>query len=193
MAKAIAYTFILVVALCVSAGEVTSTGSPTDFVRSSCGATRYPDLCFRCLASYAPAVRHSERQLARAALSVSVDRARSASTYVARVMAGAKSGNAKDAGAVKDCLENIADSVDQLRKSAEELDRLGRVGSADFTWHMSNVRTWCSSALTDENTCLDSLSEHCSSAVRSTVRPKVVEVAQITSNALALVNRVWSK
>ncbi|CAL9115324.1 unnamed protein product [Musa textilis] len=187
-----ALTFLLAV-ICYSTWAVTSAGSPTEFVRSSCSATRYPDLCFRCLASYAPAVRHSPRQLARAAMAVSADRARSASAYVSRVVAGAKPVRPRDAGAVRDCLENMADSVDRLRRSAEELDLAGGAGSPEFSWHMSNVRTWCSAALTDENTCLDSLEEHCSGGVRSAIRPKVVEVAQMTSNALALVNRVWSK
>ncbi|KAG6496788.1 pectinesterase inhibitor 9-like [Zingiber officinale] len=192
MARVMALVAFVLMAASLSDGKMTTTGSPTEFVRSSCGATRYPDLCFRSLASYAPAVRHSERQLARAALSVSADRARSASAYVAREAAAASSAgrSSREAGAVQDCLDNMADSVDRLRESAEEMGRMGRAGSASLAWHMANVRTWCSAALTDENTCLDSLTEHGSAALRAAVRPKVLEVAQVTSNALALVNRV---
>ncbi|KAG6486368.1 pectinesterase inhibitor 9-like [Zingiber officinale] len=187
---------ILLMVACVSAsaGATSVDVSPTDFVRSSCGATRYRDLCFRCLAPYAAAVRRDPRRLARAAMSVSADRARSASAFVSQAVARAKWNGPRDAGAVRDCLENMADSVDRLRQSAKELDRVGRSGdraASDFAMHMGNVRAWCSAALTDENTCLDSLSDRCSSSVRAAVRPKVVEVAQVTSNALALVNRLW--
>ncbi|XP_074591075.1 pectinesterase inhibitor 9-like [Curcuma longa] len=194
MAQVVALVAFVLMAASLCDSKMTTTGSPTDFVRSSCSATRYPDLCFRCLASYAPAVHHSARHLARAALSVSADRARSASAYITQEAAAASAGGSlREAGAVRDCLDNMADSVDRLRQSAEEMGRVGRAGSASFAWHMGNVRTWCSAALTDENTCLDSLSEHGSAALRAAVRPKVLEVAQVTSNALALVDRVWSK
>ncbi|XP_010934409.1 pectinesterase inhibitor 9 [Elaeis guineensis] len=184
---------LLLLLLCISAGELTSAAtSSTDFIRSSCGSTTYPALCVKCLSAYAPSVRRSPRELARAALTVSADRARSASAYIARLSAGggSKAINAREAGAVRDCLDNMADSVDQLRQSAQEMGRLGRAGSAGFMWHLSNVQTWCSAALTDENTCLDSLSQSGSGgAAKEAIRKKVVEVAQLTSNALVLVNR----
>ncbi|CAN6200539.1 unnamed protein product [Urochloa humidicola] len=68
----------------------------------------------------------------------------------------------------------------------------GRAGSPAFKWHLSNVQTWCSAALTDENTCLDGLSggRGVDPGTRAAIRGKVVEVAQVTSNALALVNKV---
>ncbi|XP_008779098.1 pectinesterase inhibitor 9-like [Phoenix dactylifera] len=186
---------LLLLLLCISAGEVTSAASSsTDFIRSSCRTTTYPALCIKCLSAYAPSVRRSPRELARAALTVSADRARSASAYVARLSAGgSKAIKAREAGAVRDCLENMADSVDRLRQSAQELGRLGRAGSAGFMWHLNNVQTWCSAALTDENTCLDSLSQSGSGSTREAIRKKVVEVAQLTSNALALVNRIGPK
>ncbi|KAG1359076.1 pectinesterase inhibitor 9 [Cocos nucifera] len=186
---------LLLLLLCISGGKVASAASSsTDFIRSSCGTTKYPALCNKRLSAYAPSVRRSPRELARAALTVSADRARSASTYVARFSAGGnKAIKAREAGAIRDCLENMADSVDRLRQSAQELGRLGRPGSAGFMWHLSNVQTWSSAALTDENTCLDSLSQNGSRTARETIRKKVVEVAQLTCNALALVNRIGPK
>ncbi|EEC81299.1 hypothetical protein EE612_036435 [Oryza sativa] len=163
----------------------------SDFIRKSCRATQYPAVCVQSLASYggagAPPPR-SPRELARAALSVSVDKARSASTYVGHICGR---GGAVGAGPVRDCLENMADSVGHLRDAAQELGgNMGHAGSPGFKWHLSNVQTWCSAALTDENTCLDGLSRGVDAATRSAIRGKIVEVAQVTSNALALVNRV---
>jgi pectinesterase inhibitor-like protein len=94
---------------------------------------------------------------------------------------------------VRDCLENLADSVGHLRDAAQEMGGAGmsRPGTPAFKWHLSNVQTWCSAALTDENTCLDGLSSSgVDAATRAAIRGKVVEVAQVTSNALALVNKV---
>nr|CAD1817303.1 unnamed protein product [Ananas comosus var. bracteatus] len=100
-------------------------------------------------------------------------------------------------GPVRDCLENIADSVDRFCCSATELlARTGRSGSPVFAWHMSNVCTWCSVALTDETTCLDGVAQAAGGkakldpAVRAAMRREVLAVAQVTSNALALLNRV---
>ncbi|KAL6603500.1 hypothetical protein ACP70R_043861 [Stipagrostis hirtigluma subsp. patula] len=163
----------------------------TDFIRKSCRATQYPAVCEQSLSSYGGSAR-SPRELARAALSVSADRARAAAAYVGRLCggAGAGGGHAR-AGPVRDCLENLADGVGHLRDAAEELGGgMGRAGSPAFKWHLSNVQTWCSAALTDENTCLDGLSRGVDAATRAAIRGKVVDVAQVTSNALALVNRV---
>ncbi|KAJ8467792.1 hypothetical protein OPV22_030344 [Ensete ventricosum] len=162
-------------------------GAPSAFIRSSCRVTRYPRLCERCLSAYKPPIRRSPRGVALAALSVSVDKARAASAFVRRMPAGTRS---REAGAVEDCVETTQDIVDQLRQSVAEMGRLGRARSPRFAWHLSNVQTWVSAALTDADTCLDSLSQNAGPAVRAAIRKRVVEVAQVTSNALALVNRI---
>ncbi|CAL4966439.1 unnamed protein product [Urochloa decumbens] len=183
-----------------SPAESSAAASASDFIRRSCRDTQYPSVCVQSLASYggSPPPR-SPRELARAALSVSADRARAASAYVGRLCGGGGKAGAKQAGGkkgsaagpVRDCLENLADSVGHLRDAAQEMGGAGRAGSPAFKWHLSNVQTWCSAALTDENTCLDGLSGRgVDAGTRAAIRGKVVEVAQVTSNALALVNKV---
>nr|CAD1823296.1 unnamed protein product [Ananas comosus var. bracteatus] len=55
---------------------------------------------------------------------------------------------------------------------------------------MSNVRTWCSAALTDETTCLDGVAQAGGRQSRPRrARREVLVVAQVTSNTLALLNR----
>ncbi|CAL9075840.1 pectinesterase inhibitor 9 [Musa acuminata AAA Group] len=183
---------LLAAAICVPASCLTSaTSSPAEFVRDSCRGTRYPALCEQSLVAYAPAVHRSKRELARAALAVSADRARSASAFVSRMSSGGqKKVRSREAGAVRDCIETMHDSVDQLQQSMEEMGRMGRARSPRFAWHLSNVQTWVSAALTDETTCLDGISQYAGPAVRAAIRKKVVDVARVTSNALALVNQL---
>ena len=96
--------------------------------------------------------------------------------------------------AVKDCLEEMGDTVDRLSKSIHELKHIGQAKGQDFLWHMSNVETWVSAALTDENTCLDGFSgKALDGKVKASIKAQVVNVAQVTSNALALVNSYASK
>ncbi|MQM22911.1 hypothetical protein Taro_055970 [Colocasia esculenta] len=195
---------LLLSALLATLLSVSASPSPSasrshpdvSFIRSNCRCTQYPALCERSLSGFAGTIRHSRRQLAHAALAVSLDRARSASTFVGRLAASmggsAKRGfRSREAGAVRDCIENVADSVDRLRRSAAELGRMGRARSPGFAWHLSNVQTWVSAALTDETTCLDGFSGHgVDPVLRAAIRRRILGVAQVTSNALALINRI---
>ena len=98
--------------------------------------------------------------------------------------------------AVKDCIDTMGDSVDQLSRSITELGEMGQHSNGeDFMWHVSNVQTWVSAALTNENTCVDGLNEHPAKGgkVKNAIKMRVNNVAQATSNALALVNHFAAK
>ncbi|XP_052210105.1 21 kDa protein-like [Diospyros lotus] len=165
-----------------------AVAAAANFIRVSCRATRYPALCIHSLSTYAPKIRQSHKQLAQTALAVSLAKARSAVASVSKMtkLSGMKP---IERQAVKDCVDTMADSVDQLGSSLRELGRTGP-GGKEFTWHMSNVQTWVSAALTDENTCVDGFSgPGMDGKVKAAIKKRVVGVAQVTSNALALVNR----
>lgn len=104
----------------------------SDFIRSSCKATCYPALCVQSLINYAPSVRHSPRRLAHAALNVSLSRARSTSAFINQLSPKPDKARSRQAGAIKDCLETMEDGVDQLRQSAQEMTRMGRVYTLRF-------------------------------------------------------------
>ncbi|XP_062183687.1 21 kDa protein-like [Phragmites australis] len=164
-----------------------SPGVAADFVRRSCRSTSYPRVCESTLLPCAPAVGRSPRRLARAALVVCADRARNCSAYM---RGGGNGAAASVGGAMKDCAELARDAEEQLRQSVAEMDRMGRAGSPRFAWSLSNVQTWASAALTDTSTCLDSLRHTHDAKDKDAVRRRLVAVAQATSNALALVNKL---
>ncbi|XP_057518667.1 pectinesterase inhibitor 9-like [Amaranthus tricolor] len=162
-----------------------------NFIWSSCLSTRYPPLCFHSLKSYGSKIGRSQRQLTLAALAVSLSKARSAVGFVSQVTK-VKGIKRHELEAVKDCIDTMSDSVDQLSQSFEELANLGHTNGEDFMWHMSNVQTWVSAALTDETTCVDGFSDGVhenSGKIKSSIQVRVNNVAQVTSNALALVNK----
>ncbi|KAJ1416034.1 Pectinesterase inhibitor domain [Sesbania bispinosa] len=176
-----------------TAESAVTNRNPADFIKSSCRATRYPVLCVQCLLGYASVIRQSERQLAMAALSVSISRTRSSASFVKKI-SKARGMKPREYRAVQDCIENIGDSVDRLSQSVKELGRTGEAVGEDFVWHMSNVQTWVSAALTDDNTCLDGFAGFgMNGNVKTAIKNKIVNVAQVTSNALALVNRFASR
>jgi pectinesterase inhibitor-like protein len=56
---------------------------------------------------------------------------------------------------------------------------------------MSDVQTWVSAALTDQSTCTDGFQEaNANGEIKTVVRGRIVQVAQLTSNALALLNKL---
>ncbi|XVF52682.1 hypothetical protein PTKIN_Ptkin05aG0038000 [Pterospermum kingtungense] len=182
-------SFALHMAAIAASASTTSNSSPTDYIVASCKATRYPALCVQCLSAYASAIRQNEQHLAQTALSVGLSRAKSAAAYVAK-MNKVRGIKPRERQAVKDCIENMRDSVDRLSQSVEELGHVGRATGRDFVWRMSNVQTWVSAALTDHNSCLDGFAgKGMDGNIKAAIRQRVVNVAQVTSNALALVNR----
>ncbi|WOL00083.1 hypothetical protein Cni_G08796 [Canna indica] len=181
-------------------GPKESTTS-TDFVRTSCGATEYPALCFSSLSAYAATIQSSPAQLADVALSVTLARARSASAALARAVAGGGMAP-RVAAAVRDCVENMADAVDELRESLAAMGHVmttaARAGGKktemeNVAYLINSIQTWVSAALTDDDTCMDGFAGGAMNGeVKDKLRSHVVNVAQLSSNALALINGLAS-
>lgn len=164
------------------------------YIEDACSATRYPTLCVKYLSRYANTAMQGPEQLAHLALSESLYRALYTKAYILKVAKELEASRDRGCQEVKDCLAQISDTVIQLGQSIRQLRRLGDepVGD-DFFWHISNVETWVSAALTDTSTCLDELPGQNIGKTKATIKGKVLNVAQATSNALALFHRYAAK
>ncbi|XP_049413548.1 pectinesterase inhibitor 3 [Solanum stenotomum] len=167
----------------ISSIITTSSSSVSDIVHSSCVHASYPTICIRTLSSYSGSAINTPQDLAQAAVKITLSRAHKASGFLSQVKVGSK----REKGALSDCIEQMGDSMEELRKSLSELKHLRR-GNA-FKWQMSNLETWVSAALTNEDTCLDGFKE-IDGKIRSDVKRKITNVARVTSNALYLINRL---
>lgn len=88
---------------------------------------------------------------------------------------------------MKDCIEELSDSVDELRNSIGEMSQLR---GSNFNQVINDIQTWVSAALTDENTCTDGFAgKTMNGKLKIAVNGRIVNVAQLTSNALALINK----
>lgn len=156
----------------------------TDFIRTSCNATPYPDLCYRTLAGKATAVRRKPAKLAVAAISLASSRSRYASSLL-------RSGKGSSM-AIEDCVSLLSDAADDLRGSLPELRRADRSGNGrgkEFRLAVNNVLTAVSAALTDQETCTDGLSEEEDPPANvGGFVGRVDEVKMVTSNALGLID-----
>ncbi|TMW87982.1 hypothetical protein EJD97_019184 [Solanum chilense] len=157
----------------------------TEFIRTSCKSTTYPNLCYRSLSSRSSAIGVSPQLLAHESLSVSLETAQSTSAMMLK-LAHSQGMTPREVGAMQDCVEELSDTVSELRKSLGEMKQLrGR----DFDMKMSDIQTWVSAALTNEDTCTEGFAgKAMNGKVKTAIRGKIVEVAHMTSNALALIN-----
>ncbi|KAF8008677.1 hypothetical protein BT93_K2365 [Corymbia citriodora subsp. variegata] len=165
------------------------SSSNTEFIKTSCGCTIYPDVCYQTLSSYASTIQTSPKEMANAALLVALNGVQSASKMVSG-LSNASGLSKREVGAVTDCVETMSDSVDAIQQSLVAMKGLDGPG---FESSKSDIQTWVSAALTDEDTCVDGFEEGGVSNNNKVVGPiknSMVRVAQLTSNALALINRL---
>ncbi|KAK9914058.1 hypothetical protein M0R45_037856 [Rubus argutus] len=190
-------TSLLLVLLCISCFIFYSTSAArdlapktnTEFMKTSCSATTYPKLCLTSLASQAAAIQTSPKLMASSALSVTLSSAKSTSTMMLG-LSHSHGMKPREVAAMRDCVEMLSDSVDELQKSISEM---GNFKSSDFKMMISDVQTWVSAALTDESTCTDGFAGNgLNGNLKTVVRDRIVNIAQLTSNALALINRYAS-
>ena len=171
---------------CLAARIFLSSETDIEFIKTSCGATTYPDLCFTTFSSYASEIQASHKILTSKSLSLTLNTTRSASKILSEL---SKSQGLKpsEAVALQDCVEEIGDSVDEVKRSIGEMDE---TRGKSFAFRMSDIETWISAALTNEDTCMEGFSESSTDGdVKATVRSVIEKIAHMTSITLAFVNR----
>ncbi|GAY41381.1 hypothetical protein CUMW_059020 [Citrus unshiu] len=152
------------------------------FIKTSCSSTTYPTLCYKSLARHASLIQTSPKLLAHASLNVTLAMAKSTSAVMLK-MSKSPGMKPREADAMQDCLEELSDSVDELRKSIGEM---GLIKASNFELTMNDIQTWVSAALTDDTTCSDGFEKNTVNG--KVVRGQIVKIAHMTSNALALIN-----
>ncbi|KAL1189080.1 Pectinesterase inhibitor 3 [Cardamine amara subsp. amara] len=165
---------------------VTTGHGAEDIVHSSCEHASYPSLCVRTLSTYSGPTITNRRELAQASVRISLSHAQSVGRKLAAVRDSMK--KQREKVALVDCVEMIADSVDELSRTLGVLKHL-HVSAKEFRRQMSNAQTWASAALTDDDTCLDGF-QGLDGDVKTEVKQWMTKVARVTSNALYMINQL---
>ncbi|XP_057483121.1 pectinesterase inhibitor 6-like [Actinidia eriantha] len=155
------------------------------YVREACSVTRYQDLCVHSLVSFSTTAKQNPSIWARAGVSVTISEAKSVAQYLMKVKShGSLRG--RNQMALNDCIECFQEAIDNLHQS---LDVLRKLNNPSFYAQLWDVTTWLSSAMTDQDTCLDGFDGQKGKDVKLLLT-RVSNVTCITSNALALVNKL---
>lgn len=184
--------FVFLACISESIAKSSSTNGQGDkYVREACSVTRYRDLCIHSLSSFSSAAKSSPTKWARAGVSVTLSEAKNVLNYLlklkklkSRGIVGGKSGSI----ALSDCVECLQDAFDQLHKSLSIIRKIDAYG---YYAGMGDLLTWMSAVLTYEDTCLDGFEGKNGRAV-GVIKSQVLRVSYVTSNALALVNKLAS-
>ncbi|XP_010507863.1 PREDICTED: 21 kDa protein-like [Camelina sativa] len=196
--SSITFTLLLILLLVIAVSPNPSLASGTrnntedsvtrysTYVRNACSVTQYQQLCVRTLWPFAVVARNKTSKWTRASVAVTITDTK----RILRILLKTK-GSAADEReriALSDCRELFVDSLDNLYKSLAVLRTLN---ADEFQRQMSDLATWLSAALTDDDTCLDGFEETSSRSwtVRM-VRRKATKCMQLCSNALALLNKL---
>ncbi|GJS00658.1 putative pectinesterase [Tanacetum coccineum] len=187
--------FLTFLAMAMVAPPVSSTTTTTmttktytDFVKTSCNATTYPSVCLTSLLPYATAVKSNPLRLVKQALSATLKSASTTRSTISK-LAKAKNVTKGDAAVLKDCIEDIQDSIGEIKDSLTAISKLK--SSQDKKFVLSNAQTWTSAAITDEYSCVDGMEdEDVSEVVVTKIKTSIVSVARLSSNALSLINHL---
>ncbi|XP_004506603.1 21 kDa protein-like [Cicer arietinum] len=183
----IVIAFSLIITNSYQANERQYQQANTLFIRTSCSSTTYPRLCYASLVKHANSIQTNRFLLTDTALNVTLATVKSTWAMMSS-LAKTRELKPRETAAMKDCIELLSDSIDELRKSINEMSRLR---TSNFELTMSDIQTWVSAALTDQSTCSDGFEEiNATGDIKTIVQVKIVQVAQLTSNALALINKL---
>ncbi|KAG5055878.1 hypothetical protein JHK85_008388 [Glycine max] len=154
-------------------------------VRDACSVTRFQSLCVQTLGHFSRTAGTSPSKWARAGVSVSIGEVKNVEAYLAQVK---RQGQLKgrNSVALSDCVETFGYAIDELHKSLGVLRSLSK---SKFSTQMGDLNTWISAALTDEVTCLDGFEGSKGTNVKL-LQNRVQNASYITSNALALINKL---
>ncbi|EOA13946.1 hypothetical protein CARUB_v10027064mg [Capsella rubella] len=180
------FTSLLIIITMLKSVHTITTN--TEFVKSSCTFTTYPRLCFTSLATQASLIQTSPKLMAHAALNITLASAKATSAMMVRLSNTRL--KPREVAAMRDCVEELGDTLDELRKSIGEMCRLS---NSNYEVYMSDIQTWVSAALTDENTCTEGFEgDDMNGKAKVLVRGRILVIAHLTSNALALINHFAS-
>ncbi|CAL0302417.1 unnamed protein product [Lupinus luteus] len=156
-----------------------------DNVKEACKVTRYQNLCIHSLSQFSNNLGTNPSKWARASVSVTIVEVKNVQTYLENLKRNMNM-RGRNRIALSDCIESFADAIDELHKSLNVLRKLSK---SIFSTQMGDLNTWISAALTSEDTCFDGFEGQTEIEIKF-LRNRVRNVSCITSNALALVNKL---
>nr|GMC58469.1 pectinesterase/pectinesterase inhibitor U1 [Ipomoea batatas] len=172
-----------------AAGEVNSLS--VSIIKSSCGSTRYPDLCYSSLASNPEVSKkvRSKKDVIELSLNNTIKVAETNRANVQKLMVSTTNYTKREKIALSDCLETIDQALFQLNTALQDL-RLYPTKKS-IAAHADDLKTLMSAAMTNQETCIDGFSHgKADHNARKPIFNGQVHVEKLCSNCLALIKNM---
>ncbi|KAL4331892.1 hypothetical protein GQ457_07G045480 [Hibiscus cannabinus] len=186
-------TAIVTIATAVSKKKSGDGNSHHSIIKSSCGATLYPELCFSTISTArdAKAKIKNPKDVIELSLNLTISAIQSNYLSIKKLISTrGKSLTKREVTALRDCLELADDTLDELFKSEQDLVEYPNFNKS-ISQHADDLKSLLSAAMTNQDTCLDGFSYNSADRkVRQAIIDGQVHVFQMCSNALAMITNL---
>lgn len=164
-----------------------STTSPAQSLKSICSVTNYPGSCYASISELKSSNTSDPEKLFRLSLQVALGALQKVSTMLPEKW----SNSTKDPGVKKAlgvCQTVFDDAIDMLNDSISTMDAKDGERLLTVT-KINDLKTWLSTTLTDQDTCLDALEESNATIIED-VKDLMNNSTEYASNSLAIVSKI---
>lgn len=167
--------------------------TPAASLKAVCSVTRYPDSCFSSISSIdASNVTKDPEILFKLSLQVAMNELEKLQNYPSKLKQQTKGPQVIEA--LKVCETLFDDALDHVNESLSSM----KVGSGEkllSSKKIQDLKTWLSTSITDQDTCLDALQElnashYENSNILKDIRSAVQNSTEFASNSLAIGSKI---
>ncbi|KAJ0537249.1 putative pectinesterase [Helianthus annuus] len=164
-----------------------SSSAAHALVKSSCSSTFYPELCYSTITSHPQVTTKVKTQKDVIELAVKITESAVQKNYFQiKKLTTRKGLTPREIGALHDCLQMVSETLEELGEVTKDLEEYRTKKS--LRQHANDLKTLMSSAITDQETCLDGFShDDADKKVRKELEKGQVKVEKMCSNALAMI------
>ncbi|CAL0307909.1 unnamed protein product [Lupinus luteus] len=165
--------------------------APAASLKAVCDVTQYPNSCFAAISSLPNSNTTDPKLLFKLSLRVAIDELSKLSSFTPKLRDNAKS-DQRLQKAIDVCGTVFEDALNQLNDSISSIGDSG-AGKVLPSSEISDVETWLSAVMTNQETCIDAVRELNSTAARGVLQELETitrNSTEFVSNSLAIVTRI---
>ncbi|XP_022715369.1 pectinesterase 3 [Durio zibethinus] len=166
--------------------------TPAASLKAVCSVTQYPTSCFSSISSIASSNTTDPELLFKLSLRVAIDELSRLSQYPNKLKA--ETNDTQVRSALEVCGSMFEDALDRLNDSATSLE-VGEGEKLLSDSKIDDLKTWLSTTITDQETCLDALEElnatkQFNATLLEEVKAAMQNASEYASNSLAIVAKI---
>jgi pectinesterase inhibitor-like protein len=161
--------------------------TPATSLKAVCSVTQYPNSCYSSISSLETSNTTDPEVLFKLSLRVAINELSNLANDLPTKLT-ASTNDTKVKAAIKVCQGLFEDAVDRLNDSISSME-VGKDEKLLSSAKIDDIKTWLSTTITDQETCLDSLQELNSTLLES-MRTATKNSTEFASNSLAIVAKI---